>query len=62
MPLGLLKYGINSDYPFDKAADLPPPSDLQTRYDVVIIGGRGHGVAPAYYLAPYHGITNVAAL
>ena len=62
MPLGLLKYGINSDYPFDKEADLPPPSDLKARYDVVIIGGGGHGVATAYYLAKYHGITNVAVL
>ncbi|MDG1034542.1 MAG: FAD-dependent oxidoreductase [Luminiphilus sp.] len=62
MPLGLLKYGINSDYPFDKEADLPPPTDLKAQYDVVIIGGGGHGVATAYYLAKYHGITNVAVL
>ncbi len=62
MPLGLLKYGINSDYPFDKEADLPPPADLKAQYDVVIIGGGGHGVATAYYLAKYHGITNVAVL
>ncbi len=62
MPFGLLKYGINADYPFDKEADLPPPSELKARYDVVIIGGGGHGVATAYYLAKYHGITNVAVL
>ncbi|MDA8591128.1 FAD-dependent oxidoreductase [Luminiphilus sp.] len=62
MPLGLLKYGINSDYPFDKEADLPPPADLKSQYDVVIIGGGGHGVATAYYLAKYHGITKVAVL
>lgn len=62
MPLGLLKYGINSDYPFDKEADLPSPADLKAQYDVVIIGGGGHGVATAYYLAKYHGITNVAVL
>jgi sarcosine oxidase subunit beta len=29
-------------------------------YDVVIIGGGGHGLATAYYLAKNHGITNVA--
>ena len=29
---------------------------------MVIIGGGGHGVATAYYLAKYHGITNVAVL
>jgi sarcosine oxidase subunit beta len=62
MPFGLLKYGLNNDYPFEKDADLPLPTDLKQRYDVVIIGGGGHGVATAYYLAKYHGITNVAVL
>ncbi|PJI53971.1 sarcosine oxidase subunit beta, partial [Methylobacterium radiotolerans] len=31
-------------------------------YDVVIVGGGGHGLATAYYLAAVHGITNVAVL
>lgn len=31
-------------------------------YDVVIIGGGGHGLATAYYLAKNHGLTNVAVL
>ncbi len=34
----------------------------KARYDVVIIGGGGHGLATAYYLAKEHGITNVAVL
>ncbi|MHC9038267.1 FAD-dependent oxidoreductase, partial [Cobetia marina] len=42
--------------------DLPPPTELKSRYDVVIIGGGGHGLATAYYLAKYHGITNIAVL
>ncbi len=60
MPFALLKYGLSADYPVE--VDLPPPCELKPRYDVVIIGGGGHGVAIAYYLAKYHGITNVAVL
>ncbi|MGD2007316.1 MAG: FAD-dependent oxidoreductase [Cellvibrionales bacterium] len=62
MPLGLLKYGLGDDYPFEDHADLPGPTALRDHYDVVIIGGGGHGMATAYYLAKYHGITNVAVL
>ncbi len=36
--------------------------DLESSYDVVIIGGGVHGLATAYYLARNHGINNVAIL
>ena len=38
--------------------DPEPKSD----YDAIIIGGGGHGLATAYYLAKNHGISNVAVL
>ncbi len=37
----------------------PPP---KPRYDAVIVGGGGHGLATAYYLAKEHGIANIAVL
>jgi heterotetrameric sarcosine oxidase beta subunit len=36
--------------------------DPKPEYDVIIVGGGGHGLATAYYLAKVHGITNVAVL
>jgi sarcosine oxidase subunit beta len=38
------------------------PEKLRPGYDVVIIGGGGHGLAAAHYLAHDHGIHNVAVL
>jgi methylglutamate dehydrogenase subunit A len=35
---------------------------LKSSYDVLVIGGGGHGLATAYYLAANHGIKNVAVL
>ena len=34
----------------------------RARYDVVIVGAGGHGLATAYYLGKEHGITNVAVI
>lgn len=37
-------------------------AEPKPRYDVIIVGGGGHGLATAYYLAKNHGVTNVAVL
>lgn len=31
-------------------------------YDIIIVGGGGHGLATAYYLAKVHGLTNIAVV
>lgn len=60
LPTGLLKYGLRKKYPAFRY--VPPAQDLKSHYDVVIIGGGGHALAAAYYLARNHGITNVCIL
>ena len=37
-------------------------ADPKPRYDVIVIGGGGHGLATAYYLAKNHGVGNVAVI
>lgn len=58
MPFALLKYGLG----FKRKRVLPAPSELKPSYDVVIMGGGGHGLATAYYLSRYHGVKNIAVL
>jgi sarcosine oxidase subunit beta len=36
--------------------------DPKPEYDIIIIGGGGHGLATAYYLAKEHGLTNIAVV
>ncbi|MFQ5783479.1 MAG: FAD-dependent oxidoreductase [Alphaproteobacteria bacterium] len=60
MPFGLLKYGFSRAHPAKR--HFRAPGALRPSYDVVIIGGGGHGLATAYYLAKVHGVTDVAVL
>ncbi len=48
---------FHQNWPRAWRSPVPKPS-----YDVIIVGGGGHGLATAYYLAKNHGITNVAVL
>lgn len=36
--------------------------DPKKTYDAIVVGGGGHGLATAYYLAKNHGMTNIALL
>lgn len=60
MPYRLLKFALNKSYPEPRM--FRAPTKLKSEYDAVIIGGGGHGLAAAYYLAKDHGITDVAVL
>ncbi len=44
---------------WERAWTSPEPRD---RYDVVVIGAGGHGLATAYYLGRNHGVKNVAVI
>ena len=55
---GLLRHALTGQ-PWSRAWRKAAP---KSHYDVVIIGGGGHGLATAYYLAAKHGIRRVAVL
>lgn len=55
----LLWQGLTGNKGWQQAWRSPEP---KPRYDAVIIGGGGHGLATAYYLAREHGMTNIALL
>ena len=56
---GLLKHALRYHEDWPRAwRDAEPRSS----YEVVIVGGGGHGLATAYYLAKVHGITDVAVV
>ena len=57
--LSLLRHAVSHNRNWQPAWRKAEP---KREYDVVIIGGGGHGLATAYYLAKEHGVQNIAVL
>lgn len=56
---GLLKHSFSHHENWQRVWRNPTP---KKKYDVIIVGGGGHGLATAYYLAKEFGVTNVAVI
>lgn len=56
---GLLKHAISHHENWQRVWRNPT---MKKHYDVIIVGGGGHGLATAYYLAKEHGLTNIAVV
>lgn len=55
----LIRHGLTGHRGWTPAWRHPEP---KREYDAIIVGGGGHGLASAYYLAKNHGMTNIAVL
>jgi methylglutamate dehydrogenase subunit A len=55
----LLKNSLSGHKNWTPAWRSPEP---KKEYDIIIVGGGGHGLATAYYLAKEHGLKNIAVL
>ncbi|MGH1542000.1 MAG: sarcosine oxidase subunit beta family protein [Arenicella sp.] len=56
---GLIKHALSHQENWQRVWRNPKP---KKKYDVIIVGGGGHGLATAYYLAKRYGVTNVAVI
>src|ERR1019366_9801132 len=56
---GLARPALGGHVDWPRAWRDPQP---KSTYDVIIVGGGGHGLATAYYLAKNHGVTRVAVI
>ena len=57
--LSLVRNALSYNRNWTEAWRSPKP---KKKYDAIVVGGGGHGLATAYYLARDHGMTNVAVL
>ena len=55
----LIKNAFSYHENWEKAWKDPAP---KKEYEAVIVGGGGHGLATAYYLAKKHKMTNIAVV
>ena len=56
---GLVKHALSHHENWERQWRNPTP---KKQYDVIIVGGGGHGLATAYYLGKNFGITDVAVI
>ncbi len=57
--LSLFRQGLSGHRNWPQAWTNPKP---ESAYDIIIVGGGGHGLATAFYLASEHGKSNIAVL
>ncbi|MGB1343053.1 MAG: FAD-dependent oxidoreductase, partial [Pseudomonadales bacterium] len=55
----LVKNALSGNQKWQRAWRDPEP---KPHYDAIVVGGGGHGLATAYYLAKEQGLKNVAVL